>query len=195
MMIKNTDKLKTMIKKTIKILLLPLAVLTSGCAGYSVTESEMTKYLHDTVSFEQAVGVENVMYALVSINDVEVKIGRIEQNRISVVANTNAEVQIWNQPKKKLELGLEFSAIPEYEKKTGEIFLKSLRLDNVHEEGEILTPEIKKLLKPTVSMIGAALSQYPVYQLDSREVKQALVKSAEPNLVIRDNRLVIELFN
>ena len=185
-----------MIKKALKSLLLPLAALTfAGCASYSVTEQDMTKYLHDNVSFEQSVGVQNVMHAFVSIHDLDVNIGRADADRVSVLANTTAKVQIWNQPEKKLELDLEFSAVPEYDKETGEIFLKSLRLDHFDEEGQLLTPEIKQLLKPAVSMIGTALSQYPVYKLDSSKVEQALLKSAEPNLVIKDNKLVIELFD
>ncbi|WP_165314078.1 DUF1439 domain-containing protein [Vibrio ziniensis] len=185
-----------MIKKAFKSLILPFLVITfAGCASYSVTEQDMTKYLDDNVSFEQSVGVENVMHAFVSIHDMDVSIGRVDADRVSVLANTIAKIQIWNQPEKKLELDLEFSAVPQYDKETGEIFLKSLRLDRFDEESQLLTPEIKQLLKPAVSMIGTALSQYPVYKLDSSKVEQALLKSVEPNLVIKDNKLVIELFD
>ncbi|TCW11460.1 uncharacterized protein DUF1439 [Vibrio crassostreae] len=44
-------------------------------------------------------------------------------------------------------------------------------------------------------MIGFALSQSPVYKLDSNKVQESLIKSSEPNLVIKDNKLVIELFD
>ncbi len=179
----------------IKALYLPLILLFSGCASYSVTEKDMTDYLHDNVSFEQSVGIENVMHAFVSIHDLEVNIGRSDADRVSVLANTSAKVQVWNQPERNLELDLEFSAVPQYDKETGEIYLKSLRLDRFDEESQLLTPEVKKLLKPAVSMIGTALSQYPVYKLDSSKVEEALIKTAEPNLVIRDHKLVIELFD
>jgi len=179
----------------IKTLLLPLILLFSGCASYTVTEKDMTDYLHKHVSFEQSVGIENVMHAFVSIQNMEVNIGRADVNRVSILANTSAKVQVWNQPERKLELDLEFSAIPNYDKQSGEIFLNSLRLERFEEESQLLTPEIKKLLKPAVSMIGSALSQYPVYRLDSNKVKEALIKSAEPNLVIKDHKLVIELFD
>ncbi len=172
-----------------------LILLFSGCASYSVTEKDMTDYLHDNVSFEQSVGIENVMHAFVSIHDLEVNIGRADADRVSVLANTSAKVQVWNQPERNLELDLEFSAVPQYDKETGEIYLKSLRLDRLDEESQLLTPEIKKLLKPAVSMIGTALSQYPVYKLDSSKVEEALIKTAEPNLVIKDHKLVIELFD
>ncbi len=179
----------------IKPLSLLLILLFSGCASYSVTEKDMTDYLHDNVSFEQSVGIENVMHAFVSIHDLEVNVGRADADRVSVLANTSAKIQVWNQPERKLELDLEFSAVPQYDKETGEIYLKSLRLDKFDEESQLLTPEIKKLLKPAVSMIGTALSQYPVYKLDSSKVEEALIKTAEPNLVIKDHKLVIELFD
>ncbi len=184
---------RTMIKKYT----MPIFVfsLLSGCASYSVSEQDITNYLHDNVSFEQSVGIEHLLHATVSIQDLAVNIGRVDADRVSVLANTSAKVDILNQPQKNLDLDLAFSAVPEYDKDTGEIFLKSLRLDKFEEKNKLLTPEIKQLLKPAVSLIGKALSQYPVYKLDSSKVEQSLMKSAEPNLVIKDNKLVIELFN
>jgi len=77
----------------------------------------------------------------------------------------------------------------------GEVYLKSLRLERFQEKGQQLSPEVERLLKPAVSMIGFALSQSPVYKLDSNKVQESLIKSSEPNLVIKDNKLVIELFD
>lgn len=179
----------------LKWLLVGTALAISGCASYSITEQDMTNYLHDNVNFEQSVGIENVMYAQVSVDDLQVKIGRTDAERVSVFANTNAEVQMLNADKIGLDLALEFSAIPTYQAESGEIFLKSLRLEQFNESKQKLTPEIKALIKPAVSMIGYALSEYPVYKLDNSKVQEALLKSAEPNLVVKDNKLVIELFN
>ncbi|MGF1776090.1 DUF1439 domain-containing protein [Vibrio nomapromontoriensis] len=176
-------------------MLMCAALILSGCTSYSITEQDMTDYLHDNVNFNQSIGIENVMYAQVSVDDLEVKIGRTDAERVSVFANTTAEVQMLNAEKIGLDLALEFSAIPDYQAESGEIFLKSLRLEQFDEGKQRLTPEIKALIKPAVSMIGYALSEYPVYKLDNSKVQEALLKSAEPNLVVKDNKLVIELFN
>lgn len=168
-------------------------LVLGGCASYSISEREMTDYLRDNVHFEQSVGVENVMHAYVSVDDLQVKIGRQDADRISVFANTNAEVQMFASPTMGLDLDIEFSAVPEYEPESGEVFLKSLRLEQFEERSQQLSPEVAQLLKPAVSMIGYALSQQPVYKLDSASVGQSLLKSAEPNLVIKDHKLVIEL--
>ncbi|TKF60051.1 DUF1439 domain-containing protein [Vibrio lentus] len=173
-------------------------LMLSGCVSYSVTEQEMTNYLQDSVMLEQEVGVQNVMYAQVAVDDLAVQIGRADTERVSVLANTNAKVQVFNMPNMGLDLDIEFSAIPEYDKESeesGEIYLKSLRLERFEEKDKQLSPEIAKLLKPAVSMIGFALSQSPVYKLDSNKVQESLIKSSEPNLVIKDNKLVIELFD
>lgn len=172
-----------------------IALILSGCVSYSITEQEMTEYLADSVMLEQEVGVQSVMYAQVAVDDLQVKIGRADEQRVSVLANTNAKVQVFNMPNMGLDLDLEFSAIPEYDKESGEVYLKSLRLERFEEKDQQLSPEIEKLLKPAVSMIGFALSQSPVYKLDSNKVQESLIKSSEPNLVIRDNKLVIELFD
>ncbi|MEZ8481586.1 DUF1439 domain-containing protein [Vibrio splendidus] len=169
-----------------------IALMLSGCVSYSVTEQEMTNYLQDSVMLEQEVGVQNVMYAH---DDLAVQIGRADAERVSVLANTNAQVQVFNVPNMRLDLDIEFSAIPEYDKESGEIYLKSLRLERFEEKDKQLSPEVAKLLKPAVSMIGFALSQSPVYKLDSNKVQESLIKSSEPNLVIKDNKLVIELFD
>ena len=178
-----------------RLIIACIALILSGCVSYSITEQEMTEYLADSVMLEQEVGVQSVMYAQVAVDDLQVKIGRADEQRVSVLANTNAKVQVFNMPNMGLDLDLEFSAIPEYDKESGEVYLKSLRLERFEEKEQQLSPEIEKLLKPTVSMIGFALSQSPVYKLDSDKVQESLIKSSEPNLVIRDNKLVIELFD
>ncbi|MEZ8700785.1 DUF1439 domain-containing protein [Vibrio cyclitrophicus] len=171
------------------------ALMLGGCVSYSITEQDMTKYLQDSVMLEQEVGVQSVMYAQVAVDDLEVKIGRTDNQRVSVIANTNAKVEIFNMPNMGLDLDIEFSAIPEYDKESGEVYLKSLRLERFQEKGQQLSPEVERLLKPAVSMIGFALSQSLVYKLDSNKVQESLIKSSEPNLVIKDNKLVIELFD
>lgn len=190
--------IRTMVKffKACRSTLVLLSALAlGGCVSYNITESDMTQYLQDNVSLEQSVGVQNVMYARVSVEDINVKIGREEAERISVFASTNALVQVLSAPNMGLDLDIEFSAIPEYNQETGEVFLKSLRLEKLEEHSQSLTPEVKTLLKPAVAMIGQALSQHPVYKLDGAKVQEALIKTAEPNLVIRNNQLVIELFD
>ena len=178
-----------------RLIITCIALILSGCVSYSITEQEMTEYLADSVMLEQEVGVQSVMYAQVAVDDLQVKIGRADEQRVSVLANTNAKVQVFNMPNMGLDLDLEFSAIPEYDKVSGEVYLKSLRLERFEEKEQQLSLEIEKLLKPAVSMIGFALSQSPVYKLDSNKVQESLIKSSEPNLVIRDNKLVIELFD
>ncbi len=183
-------------KNTLKIFAISTAVLLiNGCVSYSITERDMNQYLHNQTTMNQSVGVENVMHAQVSVDDLEVKIGRVDNDRISVFANTTAKVQFLTQRPIGLDLDLEFSAIPKYDQKTGEVFLQSLRLETFEDKSNLLTPEITNLIKPAVSMIGYALSNQPVYKLESDRVQSILLKSTNPNLVIKNNKLIIELFD
>ena len=185
-----------MFKKSVQLLFVLIGTsLLASCASYSITEQDMSQYLQDNVSFQQSVGIKNVMYAQVDVNDLQVKIGQVAEDRVSIFANTKAIIQMLSVPEMGLDLDIEFSAIPEYEPETGKIFVNSLRLEQFNELNDQLTPEIAQLLKPAVSMIGQALSQQPVYELDSNDVKQALLKSTNPSLLVKDNKLVIELFN
>ncbi|MDG3086341.1 DUF1439 domain-containing protein [Vibrio hannami] len=185
-----------MFTKLMRTLPLTVFLLTlSGCASYSITEQEMTDYLQENVALEQSIGIQNIMHAEVAVDDLAIKIGRTDKDRISVFANTNAKVQLLSSPDLGLDLDLEFSAIPEYSKESGEVFLKSLRLEKFEERNNLLTPQIETFLKPAVAMISTALSNKPVYKLDSNKVQEAMLKSSNPNLVIKDNKLVIELFD
>lgn len=71
----------------------------------------MTRYLQDSININQSVGVESMMYAQVAVEDLQVKIGRADADRVSVFANTNAQVQVFNMPNIGLDLDIEFSAI------------------------------------------------------------------------------------
>lgn len=170
-------------------------LILSGCSNYSITEKEMTDYLSDEIHIEKSVGIPGVLYAEVNIENIDVKIGRVDDQRISVFANTTADIQMMDELKQNLSLTLEFSAIPEYDKETGEIYLKSLRLEKFEDKNKQLSPELASLLKPAVSIIGYALSNEPAYKLNADKLKESLIKSAEPNLVIKSNKLVIELFD
>ncbi|WP_234494036.1 DUF1439 domain-containing protein [Vibrio maritimus] len=172
-----------------------LLLSLSGCVSYSVTEQEMTDYLNQNLKLDRAVGIEDVLYAKISVDDLKVNIGRADKDRVAVYANTTAELQMMSQPDMSLDLDIEFSAIPEYKKETGEVFLKSLRLERLDEDGSILTPEIRQLIKPAVSLIGNAVSSYPVYQLDESTVKQSLLKSSNPKVTVENNKLVIDFFD
>ncbi|KOO10618.1 hypothetical protein AKJ18_33315, partial [Vibrio xuii] len=78
-----------MIRKKLPLLILTVSALVlSGCVSYSISEQQMTKYLQDNANLNQSVGVENVMYAQVSVDDLDVKIGRADKDRVSVFANT-----------------------------------------------------------------------------------------------------------
>lgn len=177
------------------IALLSLTLFVSGCASYRITEQEMTDYLHEHVQLEQTIGIKNVMHAAIAVDDLKVNIGRVDKDRISVFASTNAKVQMLSSKELGLDLDIEFSAIPYYDAEQGEVFIKSLRLEKLEERSHLLTPEITQFLKPAVSMIGQALSNQPVYRLDSSKVQHSLLKSTNPNLVIKNNTLVIELFD
>jgi hypothetical protein len=182
--------------KNLKLLFSFLFVLSlSGCTSYSITEQEMTDYLTDEINVDKSVGIPGLLYAQVNVDNVDVKIGRVDKDRISVYANTTADIQMMNEPNQTLDLVLEFSAIPEYRKESGEIYLKSLRLEKFEDKTNQLSPELSSLLKPAISIIGYGLSNQPAYKLNANKLKESLIKSAEPNLVIKNNQLVIELFD
>ncbi|MCW1890047.1 DUF1439 domain-containing protein [Vibrio chagasii] len=94
----------------------------------------------------------------------------LDAERVSVLANTNAKVQVFNMPN-IARSGYRIQRDSQYDKESGEVHLKSLRLERFEEKGKQLSPEIEKLLKPAVSMIGFALSQSPVYKLTATRFK------------------------
>jgi len=177
------------------LLVLLLSTILYGCTSYTITEKEMTNYLNDEINIEESVGIHGLLYARVNIENVKVTIGRISKNRISVFANTRAEIQFMDKEEKEIDLDIEFSSIPEYDNSKGEIYLKSLRLENFNDKSEQLSSEIISLLKPAVSLIGNALSNQPAYKLNSKKLTDALIKSTNPNLIIKDNKLIIELLD
>jgi hypothetical protein len=177
----------------LKLFITVLILMTSGCASYSITEQEMTDYVSDNLSTQQSIDIEGLVKAEIGLKDVDIRIGRADADRISVFANTSALVEVMSGPELALDLAMEFSAIPFYDKDTGEVFIKSVRLEDFDDKSNTLPEAFIPLLKPAVSVVGDVLSKYPVYQLDSNEFEQALLKSTNPNLVIKGNTLVIEL--
>ncbi len=176
-----------------KTLVVSVVLSISGCASYSITEQEMTDYLNQNLAVNQSVGLDGLMRAEIALDDVAIKIGQDNSERIAVYANTNALLKFINSPNMSLDLNVEFSAIPHYEHQSGEIFLKSLRLEKFEDNSKQLPAQLSLILQPAVSLVGQVLSNQPVYQLDSSKMEQALLKSASPELVVEKGKLVIDL--
>ncbi|OAN11594.1 hypothetical protein A3K86_22005 [Photobacterium jeanii] len=170
------------------------ALFLSGCASYTVTENEVQSYLDDNVQFERTVGIKGIAHANVAFDDVKVGIGRVASDRVNLDANAKAKVQISGQPSREIDMKMSFSAIPYYDKEEGAIFIKQLEMENL----DVSPPEIgmfltKPIVSPVVSLIGELISTRPIYRLDDDDFKQSLLKSAKPELLIKGNKIVIDL--
>ncbi|WP_261817494.1 DUF1439 domain-containing protein [Vibrio gallicus] len=177
------------------LILFCTSLFLGGCANYSISEQDMTNYLKQNISLEQSVGIKDVLYAQISIDDLKVNIGRVEANRLSVFATTDAVVEMMGHEKHHFNLDIRFSAIPRYDHHSGEIFLESLRLEQLTEKTGHLSSDVKALIQPAVAMIGYGLTDQPIYKLDSNKLEESILKSSNPDLVIKNHKLIIELFN
>lgn len=170
-----------------------LALILTGCVSYSVTESEIQNYLDDLTSFERTIGIKGIAHANVIFNDIKVGIGRIAKDRVSLHAKIQAELMITSQPKQQVEVDVSFSAIPYYDKDEGAIFLNNLNVESLN-----VTPDDlgifanKQLITSIVGIVGQILSTRPVYRLNEDDLKQSFLKTAKPELMIKNNELVID---
>ncbi|MGF1692490.1 DUF1439 domain-containing protein [Photobacterium kagoshimensis] len=170
-----------------------MMLLLSGCASYTVTESEVQSYLDDNAKFERTVGIKGIAHANVAFDDIAVGIGRVAADRINLDANAKANVVITGQKPQAIDLNMSFSAVPYYDKEEGAIFVKHLELEDI----QVSPPEVsmflaKPLVSPIVSLVGELISTRPIYRLDENDFKQSLIKSAEPELLIKGNKIVID---
>lgn len=180
-------------QKIIRQLTVVLALILSGCASYTVTESEVQSYLDDNAQFERTVGIKGIAHANVAFDDIAVGIGRVAADRVNLDANAKANVVITGQKPQAIDVIMSFSAVPYYDKEEGAIFVKHLELEDI----QVSPPEIgmflaKPLVSPIVSLVGELISTRPIYRLDENDFKQSLLKSAKPELLIKGNKIVID---
>ncbi|KLV10088.1 DUF1439 domain-containing protein [Photobacterium ganghwense] len=168
-------------------------VLLSSCASYSVTEQEVQQYLDKKTGFERSVGVKGLAHAKVKFEDVKVGIGRISDDRVNLEAKSFAKVSIYGQAPQEIELNVNFSAIPFYDKSEGAIFLKDLEVEKLDIEPNTLNLPSKQLLSPIVEIVGQFFLSQPVYRLDEKDFKQSVLKTARPELLIKNHSLVIQI--
>ncbi|KLV03311.1 hypothetical protein ABT56_19470 [Photobacterium aquae] len=170
-----------------------IPVLLCSCASYSVTEGDIQSYLDKKTKVERTVGIKGVAYANIKFNDITVGIGRVSADRINLDAKSKAKVTIYNQPSQELALNVNFSAIPYYDKDEGAIFLKNLEVENLDIQPNNLNVPTKALLSPIVEMVGQFLLTRPVYRLNEDDFKQAALKTARPELLIKNHTLVVQM--
>ncbi|MGF1723600.1 DUF1439 domain-containing protein [Photobacterium nomapromontoriensis] len=180
--------------KTIYALItVTLAMILSSCASYTVTEGEIQQYLDDRASFERTVGIRGLIHANVKFDDINVGIGRIANNRINLEAKSQANISVYGNKPQQVQLDINFSAIPYYDKDEGAIFLNDLNVEEIDIEPNTLNLPSKELLSPIVEMVGQFLLTRPVYRLDEDDFKQSMLKTAKPELLIKNHTLVIQM--
>ncbi|MGF1703808.1 DUF1439 domain-containing protein [Photobacterium makurazakiensis] len=168
-------------------------LVLSSCASYSVTESEVQEYLDEKASFERTVGIKGVAHANVKFNDIKVGIGRVASDRVNLKAKSLAKVSFYGQAPQELTIDVNFSAIPYYDKEEGAIFLNKLEVEDIQVEPNSLNLPSKQLLSPIVEMVGQFILTRPVYRLNEEDYKQSLLKTAKPELLIKNHSLVIQM--
>ncbi|MBY5948281.1 DUF1439 domain-containing protein [Photobacterium rosenbergii] len=170
-----------------------LSLLLSSCASYSVTEKEIQDYLDDKSGFERTVGVKGLAHANIKFENVKVGIGRVAEDRVNLDADSKAQITIQGQSTQNLQIKVSFSAIPYYDKEEGAIFLNDLNVEDIDIQPNELNLPSKQLLSPIIEMVGQYLLTRPVYRLNDEDFKQSMLKTARPELLIKNHELVIQI--
>ena len=146
----------------------------AGCASYRVSEADIQHYLKDQEQIEHSLGIAGLAQATIALSDIQVGIGRVAADRINVSAIADALLAFSGQEQKKVQIDLNFSAIPYYSPKEGAIFM-----NNIRTEGLQVTPDElglfsnTLLLAPIVDIIGQLLSTQAVYRLNESDFRQS----------------------
>ncbi|MDO6706996.1 DUF1439 domain-containing protein [Photobacterium sp. 1_MG-2023] len=169
-------------------------VLLSSCASYSITEQEVQNYLDKNARVEQKVGFGGFAQAHVLFNDIKVGIGRADTDRINLEAKSKADISIKGQPQQKVAIHVNFSAIPYYDKSEGAVYLNNLKVESLDISPNTLGPfSSSQVLAPLIEIVGQYLLKIPVYKLQEDDLKQSLLKTARPELKIKNHALVIQI--
>ncbi|MDV5167489.1 DUF1439 domain-containing protein [Photobacterium rosenbergii] len=170
-----------------------LSLILSSCASYSVTEREIQDYLDDRSGFERTVGIKGLAHANIKFENVKVGIGRVSSDRVNLDADSKAQISIQGQSTQDLQIKVSFSAIPYYDKEEGAIFLNDLSVEEIDIQPNELNLPSKQLLSPIIEMVGQYLLTRPVYRLSDEDFKQSMLKTARPELLIKNHELVIQI--
>ncbi|MGF1687274.1 DUF1439 domain-containing protein [Photobacterium japonica] len=153
----------------------------------------MQHYLDDKAKFERTVGIRGIAHANVKFDDIKVGIGRVANDRVNLDAKSEANVTIYGQKPQTVNLNVSFSAVPYYDKAEGAIFLNDLNVENIDIQPNSLNLPTKQLLTPVIEMVGQFLLTRPVYRLNEDDFKQSALKTARPELLIKNHALVIQM--
>ncbi len=153
----------------------------------------MQNYINKETNVRRSVGIQGIAYATGRFDNVKVGIGRVADNRVNVDATASAKLELAGQQPQDIVIKTNFGAIPFYNPDEGAIYLRSLNIESLNIKPEKFNNMLTKpVVTPFVSLIGQVLSTKPVYKLDESEMKQALLKSTKPDLIIKNHQLVLD---
>lgn len=177
-------------------LLFPVAfsLFLLGCAqltspSYSVTESQLNRYLTHTLNKPIEVKAPYLAKAKLAFNQLNADIGRSQKENIRLTGRSELSIAtlLFSEA-----VGVNFAidARPYYNAKTGEVFLKSVQIHDYK-----LTSSLGELSESAIlPMLNQALTFYfdeqPIYRLDSKNsLLEAAVLKTDAQLEINEGKL------
>ncbi|RJG49940.1 DUF1439 domain-containing protein [Motilimonas pumila] len=164
-------------------------LLLSACSHtLSVSESELSHYINDHVSYQHEDGIPGLLYLKAELGQVKVKLGRAQADTMEVVAHSKIELQNPIQPFSG-EVTVYFSAVPWYHAATGALYLKQVQLTKIESEPRELANDANKVLPQISQTVRAFLETQPVYVLDESKAKEAQIKAVGKEIVIKPGKI------
>ncbi|CAG8998208.1 MAG: putative lipoprotein YceB [Candidatus Celerinatantimonas neptuna] len=178
-------------KKLHLLLILLTTFMLSACSyNYQITEAQVTHYLKEHVNYQKTYRLGSLAAINTDLNQLTVHIGRNNQQQIQLSGLINLRLSSFI---KNINFNCHgnFSAKPIYSQTEGAIYLTDIqvKLNNINPSkystivSEFL-PKLEKSLK-------TYLQSHPIYKLNDKKTKQALIKRFAEKIDVKDGYIDI----
>ncbi|MDR8526071.1 MULTISPECIES: DUF1439 domain-containing protein [Shewanella] len=175
--------------KLLKVAFAGAALLLTGCVSqYSITEKELEGYLNDEMHFEVKQG--NQIFGIdLRVNDIKVTLGD-KPDTMGVSAVTLVRVRNPMLPI-NADLVTQFEAQPWYDATNHSVYLRNLQLVKVESKPKDIEKAIGSIAPQLMGFLTQFLETQPVYVVDMKESKQALVADMTKRIEVKPGKLVL----
>ncbi|WP_075180970.1 lipoprotein [Pantoea sp. 1.19] len=174
--------------------LLLAGLLLAGCnqlTSYTIGENDINQALQKRDKFEKQIGVDGLLNAHITLDQLQSQIGREEPGKITLTGHANVAITslLGSQ---KADMQLKMKAQPVYDARQGAIFLRDLELVDSRVQPENMQAPLKTLTPYLNSSLKQWFDVHPAYVLSSERSKAELMaKKLAKGLEVKPGELVI----
>lgn len=165
--------------------------LSSSAFALAIGETEINQLLARNNNYQSNYGIPGIASVDYKLHDFSAKIGQTAEKRLELSGIVDGLFKLPNN-QFPAKLNLTFDTVPYYAPQKGAIYLRDIRILNWSGSPQQYMDQVQSLVPLLTTSVANYLSSTPIYTLDERNSRDAMIKKIAEGIRIEQGRLEVD---